>query len=532
MLRVVQRSSFGSGRKRLAFWAGTAALTTGVLLHLWAFVVAGSIHYRLAGMAMTPSMYLGMALIVAGLGAAAYGVLPERVPAIEEPSLRIVSLDKAPLGRAHLVLVLVLSLALVIDVMKPASLGFVLPGAGIEYGLNKATVAWFPFAALSGTFIGSFVWGWLGDRIGRRASLLLAAMFFIGTSICATMPAFGWNLFMCFLMGAAAGGMLPIAFVLLSELMPVSHRGALVVLVGALGAIGGYLAASSAAALLEPHFGWRAMWLLNLPTGLILLLLNRFIPESPRFLLLQRRGEEALAILGRFGNTLVSDGGDESDWDTERAVKGGFRSLLMPRFRATQSGAVTLYGVAYGLVNFGFLLWLPTNLRAAGLGIAASDALVARSALFAFPGALLVMLLYGWWSTRWALVVLALLTSVALTGLAILGPSNVHNDLVIGALVLGVIVCSSGMTSMLSPYCTEVFPTRLRSTGSGLAAGASKAGGVCGQVATILHLAPTLAFSAILTAAPVLAAAAVIAAVGIETRGRRLEEIHLPVARK
>ena len=197
-------------------------------------------------------------------------------------------------------------------------------------------------------------------------------------------------------------------------------------------------------------------------------------------------------------------------------------------FRVVQSGVVSLYGAAYGLVNFGFLLWLPTNLRAVGMSAGAADALIAKSALLAFPGALVVMLLYGLWSTRWSLALLGLLTSVSLAGLAIAGPGNLNNQLLLGGLVLGVIVCSSGMTSLLSPYCTEVFPTRLRSTGSGLAAGASKAGGVVGQAAALLQFAPSLALSAVLTAAPVLLAAVLIAGVGIETRGRRLEEIYQP----
>jgi putative MFS transporter len=526
---VTAESSFASSRKRLLFWAGTAAITVGVGLHLPMFIGASSTNYKLAGLPMEPSMYVGMALILAGLAGAAYGVVPERGMGRVASSVPIISLDKVTFGWSHLVLVSALIGALVIDVMKPASLGFVVPGARLEYGLSKATVALLPFVALTGTLLGSFFWGWLGDRIGRRAAVLLSAMFFAGTAICGTMPAFGWNLFMCFLMGTAAGGMLPVAFSLFSEFMPARHRGALVVFVGAVGAIGGFLAASTAAAVLEPHFGWRIMWLLNLPTGLILLVLNRLIPESPRFLLLHHRGEEAAAILKRFGASLVASDGDRSAWDRERAVKGGFGNLFKPRFRAVQSGVVTLYGAAYGLVNFGFLLWLPTNLRSAGLSAGASDALLAKSALLAFPGALIVMLLYGWWSTRWSLALLGLLTTVSLTGLAIVGPGNVNNDLLLGALVLGVIVCSSGMTSLLSPYCTEVFPTRLRSTGSGLAAGASKAGGVAGQAATLLQLAPSLALSAVITAAPVLLAALLIAGVGIETRGRRLEETYLPV---
>jgi MFS transporter, putative metabolite:H+ symporter len=68
---VTQKSSFASGRTALAFWAGTGAITGGVLLHLPLFIAAAQMKYRLAGTAMAPSMYFGMALIVAGLGAAA-----------------------------------------------------------------------------------------------------------------------------------------------------------------------------------------------------------------------------------------------------------------------------------------------------------------------------------------------------------------------------------------------------------------------------------------------------------------------------
>src|SRR5699024_3611598 len=105
-----------------------------------------------------------------------------------------------------------------------------------------------------------------------------------GTAICGTMPSFGWNLTMCFLMGAAAGGMLPIAFALMAETVPSRHRGWLLVALGGVGTTAGFFAASLAATLLIPEFSWRALWLLNLPTGALIVLLNRYIPESPRFL--------------------------------------------------------------------------------------------------------------------------------------------------------------------------------------------------------------------------------------------------------
>ncbi|WP_415206822.1 hypothetical protein [Rudaea sp.] len=55
---------------------------------------------------------------------------------------------------------------------------------------------------------------------------------FMATAICGAMPSFEWNLAMCFLMGASAGGLLPIAFALMAEAIPAAHRGWLLVALG------------------------------------------------------------------------------------------------------------------------------------------------------------------------------------------------------------------------------------------------------------------------------------------------------------
>lgn len=200
------------------------------------------------------------------------------IPAVE------VSPTTDRLTARHWMVAGALVVALVIDVMKPASLGFIIPGSSAEYGLSKAQAALYPMAGLIGTALGSVAWGAIGDRLGRRGAILLAGLAFVATAVCAAMPSFELNLFMCFLMGLAAGGMLPLVFALIAEVMPVRQRGWLAVLIGGIGGVGGYLAASGAAMLLEPLFGWRVLWLLNLPTGLLLLGLLPLIPESPRFL--------------------------------------------------------------------------------------------------------------------------------------------------------------------------------------------------------------------------------------------------------
>src|SRR6185437_11814741 len=81
-------------------------------------------------------------------------------------------------------------------------------------------------------------------------------------------------------------------------------RGWCLVLVGGIGSIGGYFATSALSALLQPTFGWRIMWLINLPIALILVALSAVLQESARFLQSMGRVREARETLARFGITV------------------------------------------------------------------------------------------------------------------------------------------------------------------------------------------------------------------------------------
>src|SRR5215469_11006536 len=299
-------SLFAGRQKSLAFWAGSAMVVTGVILHLPMFWMGRTTHFRLAGMPMSPGMLAGMALIVIGVAIAASGLVPSGRQRKIIP-VSIVQTVVAPLTKAHWTQIGLLSIALVIDVMKASSLGFVIPGMREEYGLSFSAVAVLPFVALLGTTAGSFLWGTLADVYGRRAAILLAAVMFAGTSICGAMPSFSWNIVMCFIMGLAAGGMLPVANALLAEILPTKHRGWCLVLLGGIGTVVGYFATSECSALLQPFFGWRIMWLLGFPTGLILVALSPLLPESARFLLQMGRIQEAEAMLARYGSAITTD---------------------------------------------------------------------------------------------------------------------------------------------------------------------------------------------------------------------------------
>jgi putative MFS transporter len=268
-----------------AFWGGCALITLGVLSHAPMFWMGRHTHWQMVGMPMSWEMWVGMALIPLGLLLSSYGLMPpRRVLSARADAFAFHVADGVRLNRAHWILVAVLVVTLAIDVMKPATLGFVMPGMKREYDIDSSRASLLALFALTGTTVGSVLWGRLADVFGRRAAILLSALMFIGTAICGAMPTFEWNLAMCFLMGLSAGGLLPIAFTLMAETVPVADRGWLLVALGGLGTSGGYLLAAGAAATLEPLLSWRALWLLGLPTGALIIALNRFIPESPRFL--------------------------------------------------------------------------------------------------------------------------------------------------------------------------------------------------------------------------------------------------------
>jgi putative MFS transporter len=522
-------SLFATWQKMFAFWIGSAMVTTGVMLHLPMFWMGRFTHFRLAGMPMGTGMYIGMALIIVGVAAAAYGLLPPaRTQQITD--LSITSPEDAPLTKEHWIQIALLAIALVIDVMKAASLGFVVPGMRIEYGLGFSAVAILPFVALIGTTLGSFIWGALADIYGRRAAILLAAVLFVGTSICGAMPSFSWNILMCFIMGLAAGGMLPVANALLAEILPTKHRGWCLVLLGGIGTVGGYFATSECSALLQPFFGWRIMWFLGFPTGIVLIGLSSLLPESARFLLEMGRVDEAKAMLARYGSVISASPAKISRVPVAAILSGeqkvGVRSNLRSLLWLTV--ALTLTALAWGLVNFGVLLWLPGSLMAAGRSVGLASKLIARSTLIAVPTIGITTYLYTVWSTKRVLVL-----AIGITTLGLLATlfRNAHalswlsNPLVsVSLLVVG----TSAVISILLPYTSESFPVRLRARAAGWIAGCSKIGGVMAQGLALLALVPAFALAAGAIAIPTIGSLLLVAIFGHETRGLDLRELEAP----
>lgn len=520
-----------SFRHPVAFWCGAAACAAGVLLHLPMYYDARTMGYHMAGMQPDAAMLAGMALIGAGLAAGLYGLMPRAAGEIRRRAarIRVEALDDAPLRWPHVALLAVMAVAITIDVMKPTTLSFVAPGMAAEYGLKSAVtphgglpVALLPLCGISGTVLGSFAWGWLGDRIGRRASIIFAGLLFVTTSICGAMPGFTWNLLMCFVMGIGAGGMLPIAFALMAETIPARHRGWLMVLIGG-DVAGAYVITSWLAGALTPHYSWRIMWLIGLPTGLLFIALSHWIPESPRYLLATGRDDAAEAVLRRFGAAVLP--GPDDDGVPAGRARGGFRELAARPF-AGPGAAIVILAVGVGFVTYGFQQWIPVNLQHLGFKSVNSDYTLRNAALIGLPLSFAVAWLYGFWSSRKTIIAVCAVTIVTLAWFALAGDLLARDHALLTGLLVVPIAGISSVAAAVTAYAAEIYPTRVRSRGTGLAAGMTKAGGVAVlALAVAAATTPSITVTAILGAVPLLAGIGVLGRFGPETRRRGLEDI-------
>ncbi|MDQ2764821.1 MAG: MFS transporter, partial [Pseudomonadota bacterium] len=288
------------------------------------------------------------------------------------------------------------------------------------------------------------------------------------------------------------------------------------VLVGGLGAAGGYFAASGLSALLQPIFGWRILWLINLPTGLALILLGGAIPESAKFLIARGRIAEAEAVMRKFGGVARR---------VVREAKPATPGPVVGVGLAWQTVALSVTALAWGFVNFGLLLWLPADFVARGYSVGVSSKLLAESALIAFPTVFLAALLYGRWSTRGSLLLTIALTLIGLGGVLALELGAIDSPVLPVALL---IIGANGTIAILLPYAAECFPLLIRGRATGWIAACTKAGGLLAQVLSIAALTPSLGLAAISIMAPSVFGLILLWMFGGETLGLDLQDLDGP----
>ncbi|WP_405150741.1 MFS transporter [Sphaerisporangium sp. NBC_01403] len=210
-------------------------------------------------------------------------------------------LDRLPWSRFHTRFVAALGVAWVLDGMEitiAGAIGSVLQDSR-TLGLSPVEVGFTATVYLIGEVAGALVFGRLSDRFGRRRLFVLTlGLYLVANGITAFSPNLAFLLVFRFFAGAGIGGEYSAIHSAIDELIPSHYRGRVDLAVSGTYWLGAMIGTASTYVLLNPavlpvNVGWRLGLLIGPLLGAAIWVLRRHLPESPRWLLMHGRQEEA-----------------------------------------------------------------------------------------------------------------------------------------------------------------------------------------------------------------------------------------------
>ena len=215
-------------------------------------------------------------------------------------------LDRLPWSSWHWLIVVSLGATWILDgleVTLAGALGGILT-LPQTLGLTPARVGASATCYLAGAVLGALLFGYGTDRFGRKKLFFITvAVYLIGTAL----SAFSWNFwsyaFFRALTGAGIGGEYAAINSAIDELIPARVRGRVDLIINGSYWVGAALGAAATLVLLDPSripiwLGWRFAFGIGATLGLIVIFFRRWIPESPRWLMIHGRNDEAEEIVG------------------------------------------------------------------------------------------------------------------------------------------------------------------------------------------------------------------------------------------
>ncbi|MET0660724.1 MAG: MFS transporter [Steroidobacteraceae bacterium] len=214
-------------------------------------------------------------------------------------------LDALAWGRFHWLVVLTLGITWVLDGLEVTLAGAVSAALRTSPSLqfSETQIGAVASAYLAGAVLGALYFGWLTDRLGRkRLFFVTLGIYLVATGA----TAFAWDFtsfaVFRFITGAGIGGEYAAINSAIQELIPARYRGRTDLAINGSFWLGAVIASATSHLLLEPgrlpeDMGWRAAFAVGAVLGLIVIFWRRFLPESPRWLLLHGRVREAEAIV-------------------------------------------------------------------------------------------------------------------------------------------------------------------------------------------------------------------------------------------
>ena len=359
-------------------------------------------------------------------------------------------------------------------------ISFASPYFATEFHLNKLQTGNIFSMGLLGTLIGGFILGYVGDRIGRRPTVILAtAAFGVVTLGFYLANSYGSLWVLRLTDGIPLGGMLPLAWALNIEYAPKRYRATIVTVI-MMGYSLGTALGGPIAIWLIPKFGWKAVFIFGgiaaLASAAVLFLI---LPESIRFLASKGRQPDRIrAIIRRIAPAQEVPAGAAFVVGDEIGHSKNFKPSLL--FLGELRWITPLVWIAYifsSMAVFFIVNWTPLVFEA--LKFTRTEAAAAAS-MNSIMGALGGLVLMRFTDKRGAI---AITTMPVITGLLLLlaGLVAIGHDafLVLSALIGGFLIGGHfGMHSI----CGIFYPSAYRGNGAGWATSVAKIGSVAGPI--------------------------------------------------
>lgn len=207
------------------------------------------------------------------------------------------ALEKNSVGMFHYAMLLLCGVNFMSDALEVNLLSFLATCAGSEWNLSDTQQASITSVVFGGIIAGSMCWGSFADRYGRRLAFICAgSIIALGGFLTCLAPSFPYLLVFRGVVGFGIGGS-NIAFDLLAEYLPPNNRGSLLILIEYFWTFGSMMVAGVAWLCLS-NYGWRFLSAISaIPVALTVIFSIYYLPESPRWYLIQGKPEEAKRVI-------------------------------------------------------------------------------------------------------------------------------------------------------------------------------------------------------------------------------------------
>jgi MFS transporter, AAHS family, 4-hydroxybenzoate transporter len=402
-------------------------------------------------------------------------------------------------------------LVVALDGFDTALVGFIAPAVQAAWKVGPAQLTPLMMAGLFGLLIGSFVFGPLSDRFGRKTLLIITTALFGIMSVAA---GFSENITQLtalrFMTGLGLGGALPNAITLCSEYSP-DHRRSSLVAIMVCGFTVGMAASGFIAAAIIPMLGWQ--WVLFIGGALPLLLVPALIallPESANFMaLVGNRTQQIWAALNRIapGKLAPSD-----EFKAPVAIEGAPARQIFAN--GLGAGTILLWCGFFMSLLIVYLVgnWLPLILTEAGVAKSTAALITTGFHLGGSLGAIVLGRLMDRFDENKVLAASYALAAVVIVLISLMSGAGA----LVAAGVFAAGFCISGAQVGLNAMASGYYPTSSRGTGVSWANGIGRTGSIVGSLigGTLMALGWGASSIFLVLAIPALIASAAVFAMG------------------